>query len=45
MLAAKRATSNSRIRSPLSRSDLHSSVHPLVKAFGNQAITTARFPR
>jgi len=44
VLAAKYATSNSRILSPLSRSDLHSFVQPPVKAFGNQASTTACLP-
>jgi len=38
------ATSKVRIASPLSRSDLHSAVHPPVKALGNQATTTARLP-
>jgi hypothetical protein len=41
VLAAKYATSNARIWSPLSRSDLHSFVQPPVNAFGNQASTTA----
>ena len=45
VLAAKYATSNSRILSPLSRSDLHSFVQPPVNAFGNHASTTACFPR
>jgi hypothetical protein len=44
VLAAKYVTSNSRILSPLSRSDLHSFVHPPVNAFGNQARTTACLP-
>ena len=44
VLAAKYATSKPRILSPLSRSDLHSFVHPPVNAFGNQASTTACLP-
>jgi len=44
VLAAKYATSKPRILSPLSRSDLHSFVQPPVKAFGNQASTTACLP-
>src|SRR5262245_50063247 len=43
-LAAKYATSYARMSSPLSRSDLHSIVHPPVKAFGNHARTTTFFP-
>jgi hypothetical protein len=44
VLAAKYATSNSRIVSPLSRSDLHSFVQPVVPALGNHASTTACLP-
>ena len=33
-----------RIFSPFSASDLHSMVQPWVKAFGNQATTTAFLP-
>jgi len=44
VLVAKYATSNPRILSPLSRSDLHSFVQPPVNALGNQASTTACLP-
>src|SRR3954454_2512677 len=43
-LAMKYVTSNLRILSLLSASDLHSTVHPLVNALGNQATTTACLP-
>ena len=44
-LTAKNATSNSRIWSPLSRSDWHCAVQPALNARANQASTTACFPR
>ena len=44
-LAAKYATSNDRMSSPLSRSDLHSAVQGPVKALAIHASTTACFPR
>ena len=43
-LAMKYVTSNFRILSPFSASDLHSMVHPCVNAFGNHATTTACLP-
>ena len=40
----KCATLNRRISSPLSRSDLHSAVQPLVNALANHASTTTCLP-